>query len=492
MKRSIYSIVSFLSIFTFSIISISCGAKREYKPSSIEVAKQYRFADSLQSKDNLTADTTITLGQIPWKEFFGDSILIQLIDKAIANNLDMQQAITNIEIANQMLLRSKASSLPEVNATLGKFARGYNSKNYYGNPSSNYYENKTPPDNMYTNKVQHISDIQVSWELDIWGKFRNKKEADLASYLKTQEAKKAVQTELVAEVAKGYYQLLELDAQLEVARANAKLNDSILRIIELQYDAGEVTSLAREQTEAQKLVAQGLIPHLERQVAIQEDRLRFLSGNSPGEIERKNLDSYIQQADRLFNVGVLMELLQYRPDVYAAELDLRRANAEVGVAQSYRYPSLNIDLTGGLDAMLGENWFQIPGSIFGSIAAGVTQPIFNKRRLKTNFEVAKLERDNAEINFQKKILISINEVSDALISMQKIDEQMTYIDRRVEVTQKTVVNAFLLFKSGLANYLEVLTAQSNAMESELDKVNLELQRRNERVNLYRSLGGGWQ
>ncbi|HLR49952.1 MAG TPA: TolC family protein, partial [Candidatus Sphingobacterium stercoripullorum] len=192
------------------------------------------------------------------------------------------------------------------------------------------------------------------------------------------------------------------------------------------------------------------------------------------------------------NVGVPMELLQYRPDVYAAELDLRRANAEVGVAQSYRYPSLNIDLTGGLDAMLGENWFQIPGSIFGSIAAGITQPIFNKRRLKTNFEVAKLERDKAEINFQRKILLGINEVSDALISMQKIDEQMTYIDRRVEVTQKTVLNAFLLFKSGLANYLEVLTAQSNAMESELDKVNLELQRRNERVNLYRSLGGGWQ
>src|SRR5699024_11966094 len=139
-----------------------------------------------------------------------------------------------------------------------------------------------------TNKVQHSSDIQVYWQLDIWGKFRNKKEADLASYLKTQEAKKAVQTELVAELAKGYYQLLELDAQLEVARANAKLNDSILRIIQLQYDAGEVTSLAREQTEAQKLVAEALIPQLERRIAIQENRLNFLIGKNAGGIQRQN------------------------------------------------------------------------------------------------------------------------------------------------------------------------------------------------------------
>ena len=492
MKKHINKTAIFLSIMTFAILSISCGAKREYTPSSLEVAEQYRFTESEKVIDSLASDSTRTLAQVPWKEFFGDSVLVELIDKAVENNLDMQEAITNIEIANQMLLRSKAAKLPEVKANLGRFVRDYNSKNYYGNPAGNYYGDKTPPDNLYTNKIQHISDLQVSWELDIWGKFRNKKEADLASYLETQEAKKAVQTELVAEVAKGYYQLLELDAQLEVARANAKLNDSILRIIELQYDAGEVTSLAREQTESQKLVAQGLIPQLERQVAIQENRLRFLSGDNPGSIERQMLSDYMQKEDSLIDVGVPMELLQYRPDVYAAELNLRRANAEVGVAQSYRYPSFNIDLTGGLDAMLGKNWFQIPGSIFGSITAGITQPIFNRRRLKTDYEVAKLERDKAEIAFQKKILLGVNEVSDALIAIEKIEEQMTYIDRRVEVTQKTIVNAFMLFKSGLANYLEVLTAQSNAMESELDKVNIELQRRNERVNLYRSLGGGWQ
>lgn len=492
MKRFKYNITVFLSVIGLATLGISCGANREYTPASIDVATEYRFADTLASVDTLSTDSTRTLGQIPWREFFKDSMLLDLIDRAVANNMDMREAIANIEIANQMFLRSKAANLPDVQANLGRFVRGYNSKNYYGNPSGNYYGDKTAPDNLYTNKVQHTSHIQVSWELDIWGKFRNKKEADLADYLKTQEAKKAVQTELVSEITKGYYQLLELDAKLEVAEANAKLNDSILRIIELQYQAGEVTSLAREQTEAQKLVAQGLIPQLERQVAIQENRLQFLTGENPGEVDRQQLEAYTKEEDSLLQVGVPLQLLQYRPDVYAAELDLRRANAEVGVAQSYRYPSLNVDLTGGLDAMLGKNWFQIPGSLFGTIAAGITQPIFNRRKLKTDYEVSKLERDKSEIYFQKKILLGINEVSDALISLEKLEEQMVFIDRRVEVTQKTVGNAFMLFKSGLANYLEVLTAQSNAMESELDKVNLELQQRNERVNLYRALGGGWE
>lgn len=492
MKRITYNLTVFFSIIGLAVFSISCGAKRDYTPSSIAVAEQYRFADSLASVDRLVEDSTQTLGQIPWREFFKDSILLDLIDKAVKNNMDMREAITTIEIANQMLLRSKAANLPEVQANLGKFIREYHSKNYYGNPSGNYYGDKASPDNLYTNKVQHTSHLQVSWELDIWGKFKNKKEADLASYLKTQEAKKAVQTELVSEIAKGYYQLLELDAQLEVAETNAKLNDSILRIIELQYEAGEVTSLAREQTESQKLVAQSLIPQLKRQVAIQENRLRFLIGENPGKVDRQKLNEYTKEEDSLLKVGVPLDMLKYRPDVYAAELDLRRANAEVGVAQSYRYPSLTIDLSGGLDAMLGKNWFQIPGSLFGTIVTGVTQPIFSRRRLKTDVEVAKLEREKSEIYFQKKILLGINEVSDALISLEKLDEQMELIEERVEVTQKTVGNAFMLFKSGLANYLEVLTAQSNAMESELDKVNLQLQKRNERINLYRALGGGWE
>lgn len=491
MKQIRYTIFTFIGVLLFAVLGISCGAKREYQTPSVEVADNYRFADSLARTDSLVADTTKHLGQLPWREFFNDSVLITLIDKAVKNNWDMREAITNIEIANQTFLRSKAANLPDVKANIGRFVREYHSENYYSNPSSNYYGDETAPRSMYTNKVQHISDVQVSWELDIWGKFRNKKEADLADYLQTQEAKKAIQTELVSEIAKGYYQLLELDAQLEVARTNAKLNDSILRIIQLQYDAGEVTSLAREQTEAQKLVAEALIPQLERRIAIQENRLNFLIGKNPGEIQRQNLDYYTNEGDSL-EIGVPLQLLQYRPDVYAAELNLRKANALVGVAQSYRYPSINIDLSGGLDAMLTENWFKIPGSIFGIVTAGITQPIFNRRKLKTDFEIAKLEREKAEIEFQKKILLGVNEVSDALVTLQKLEEQMDYVEQRVEVTQKTVVNSFMLFKSGLANYLEVLTAQSNAMESELDKVNLELQRRNERVNLYRALGGGWQ
>lgn len=490
MRHTKYKLYKYLVVFGLILILSSCSASRNYQTPNLDVDESFRFSELKTSNSSMPGDSLQYLGEMPWREFFQDTLLIDLIEKGIKNNWDMKEAVLNIDVANQMLLRAKAERLPELNANLGSFVREYHSENYYSNPSGNYYGDKAAPKNLYTNKLRHTSDLQFSWELDVWGKMKNKKEAELASYLQTQEAKKAIQTELVAEIAKSYYHLLELDAQLNVAETNAKLNDSILRIIELQYVAGEVTSLAREQTEAQKLMSESLIPQLEKNIAIVENRLNFILGNKPGEIQRQNTEWNTDAEDSLA-IGVPLRLLQNRPDIYAAELELRRANAEVGVAQAYRYPSLNIDLKGGLDAMLVENWFSIPGSVFGMITAGITQPIFNKRKFKTNFEVAKIEREKKEIGFQKILYLGITEVSDALITLDKIEEQIGFVDRRVEITQKTVSNSFMLFKSGLANYLEVLTAQSNAMNSELDRVNLELQKRNERVNLYRALGGGW-
>src|SRR5690606_20034728 len=226
----------------------------------------------------------------------------------------------------------------------------------------------------------------------------------------------------------------------EVARRNLKLSDSTLRIVRLQRDAGEVSSLALQQTESQMLVAASLIPQLEQEIALQENALMALTGRMPDSVHRSSalMDWRMQEAD---DVGVPLQLLANRPDVRDAELALRSANAEAGVAQAYRYPTLTIDASGGLNAMLPENWFNIPGALFGGLISSATQPVFSRRRLKTQHEIAKLERDKAEIAFQRTVMDAVHEVANALVMIDKLNEQYTIAEQRVSTAQLGVKNA---------------------------------------------------
>lgn len=464
----------------------SCKVGKDYVRPELPVADTFRGGNS-------TADSA-TIADIPWNDFFTDSMLMMLIDSAITNNYDMQTALKNIEIANQSLRQSRAAFLPEIEAELGGTNHQWRSRDFYGSPSSGWYDQEgqsEPPENLFMYQSQYFSSVSVSWELDVWGKLRRQKEGAMAEYLQTFEARKAIQTSLVSAIAEGYYNLLMLDAQLEVAQRNLKLNDSTLQIVKLQRDAGEVSSLAIQQTQSQMLVAASLIPQLEQEIAIQENTLMELTGKMPDSVYRSSalMDWRMQDS---YDAGVPIQLLANRPDVREAELALRAANAEVGVAQAYRYPTLTIEASGGLNAMLPQNWFNIPGALFGGLISGVTQPVFAGRKLKTQHEIAKLERDKAEIGFQQTVMEAVHEVTNALVMIEKLNEQYAITEQRVATAQLGVKNANLLFKSGEATYLEVITAQSNALNSELDLVSVKQQQLNAKVALYRALGGGWR
>ncbi|MGV3760985.1 efflux transporter outer membrane subunit [Parapedobacter sp.] len=473
-----------------SLLIASCKVGRDY------VRPETGLTDTFRGTvvDESALDDSVNIADIPWSDFFTDSILTMLIDSAIANNFDMQVALKNIEIANQSVRQSRAAFFPQVGAELAGTTHQWRSRDYYSSPSSGWYErgNKgTPPENLYVLQSQYFSSIDMSWELDIWGKLRRQKEGAYAEYLQTFEARKAIQTGLVAAIAEGYYNLLTLDAQLEVAQRNLRLNDSTLQIVKLQRDAGEVSSLAIQQTESQKLVAASLIPELEQQIAIEENALMALTGRMPDGVYRSSAltDWHMQET---YDSGVPLQLLANRPDVREAELALRAANAEVGVAQAYRYPTLTIEASGGLNAMLPQNWFNIPGALFGGLISGITQPIFNGRKLKTQHEVAKLERDKAEIGFQRTVMGAVHEVTNALVMIDKLNEQLAIAQQRVATAQLGVKNANLLFKSGEATYLEVITAQGNALNSELDLVSVKQEQLTAKVTLYKALGGGWK
>lgn len=465
----------------------SCKVGKDYVRPDLQVTDTFRGTPA--------SDDTATIADIPWKDFFTDSMLTLLIDSAIANNYDMQTAIKNIEIANQSLRQSRAALLPEIDAQLGGTNHQWRSRDFYSSPSSKWYgrngDEETPPEDLFLYQSQYFSSVTMSWELDIWGKLRRQRESALADYLQTFEARKAIQTRLVAEIAEGYYNLLMLDAQLEVAERNLKLNDSTLQIVKLQRDAGEVSSLAIQQTQSQMLVAASLIPQLEQEIALQENALRALTGRMPDSVYRSSaLTDWRMQTT--YDAGVPLQLLANRPDVREAELALRSANAQVGVAQAYRYPALTIEATGGLNAMLPQNWFNIPGSLFGGLISGVTQPVFAGRKLKTQYEIAKLERDKAEIAFQQTVMDAVHEVTNALVMIEKLNEQYAIAEERVATAQLGVKNANLLFRAGEATYLEVITAQSSALNSELDLVAIKQDQLNAKVALYRALGGGWK
>jgi outer membrane protein TolC len=239
------------------------------------------------------------------------------------------------------------------------------------------------------------------------------------------------------------------------------------------------------------LVAKALIPSLKQQIAVQENAISLLTGQFPQDIERQAKLATVEYEETL-SVGVPLYMVNYRPDVKAAELELKAKNAAVGVAQTNRYPELTIDLSGGVNSMLGKNWFDIPGSLFGSVIGKLAAPIFNNRKLKTDFEVAKLERNKAEINLQKTVYTAITEVTDALNNLSTIDEQIEIAEEQVSTSRLGVKQSNLLFNSGYATYIEVINAQKNMLDNELNLNKLKQNKLLSRVQLYKSLGGGWK
>jgi len=281
-----------------------------------------------------------------------------------------------------------------------------------------------------------------------------------------------------------------LDEQLQIAKYNVALSDSIVQMMRLQKTSGDVTELAVQQAISQQQTAALLVPQLEQGIAIQENALRILAGQLPATLPRSGKLEEVKMWDQL-SAGVPADLISKRPDVRSAEAQLVAANALVGVAQASMYPALTLTASGGLNSYKAAKWFDI-NSLTGTALGGLMQPIFQRRQLKTQLEVAKVQRDQAEFRFRQQALTAIGEVSDALIKLDKLQTQRQVATDRVETLATAVGQARLLFNSGMANYLEVITAQSNALQAQLSRADIVRQQLSASVDLYRSLGGGWK
>jgi multidrug efflux system outer membrane protein len=463
-----------LFIVTITFLLASCRAGRDYQRPEVPLPEQFEA--------NAGADTT-SIGDMEWKQFFTDATLQSLIDKAVRDNFNLQLAMQRAEEARIYVKQARVNWTPVI------VAQGTASTTI---PSKNSLNGISLENFLGTSHVEDYTlGATLSWELDIWGRLRRQREAAVADFLESFEAARAVKTMLVADIANTYFNLLMLDAQLDVARKNLLLGDTVVNMMQLQKQAGQVTELAVQQAIAQREAAAQLVPQLEQEIAVQENTLRILTGELPGTINRNSLlNDFVVPAQ--LPTGIPASMVSRRPDVRASEMALKSANARVGVAQGSMYPVLSISATGGLNSFKSSNWFTMPASLFGTVAGNLAQPVLNQRRLQTQLEVARVQREQAVIRFRQSVLNAVGEVSNALVRLEKLDSQQRIAAERVQTLQQAVHNAGMLFRSGLADYLEVITAQSNALQAELVLADIRRQRLSAMVELYRALGGGWK
>ena len=462
-------------LLLFSIIS--CKVGKEYQRPDLELPKQFN------STEVITFADTSSIADIEWKVFFTDPTLTDLIQKGLQYNHDLLIAIKRIDIATLRSKQAKSLQYPTVDLTVtGQISRP--SDNSLGGISIKSFLGKSYVEN-------YNAAVNLSWEADIWGKIRGQKAIALTEYLQTTEAAKAVQTQLVADIANGYYNLLMLDKQLEIAHTNYVLNDSFLLATRLLKNAGLGTALAVQRAESQLQTTALLIPDLEQSIALQENALQELTGQLPGTIRRQaSIDAFTVPDD--LSTGVPVAMVSRRPDVRANEMALMIANEDVGIAKANMYPALSITAGGGIESFMASNWFNVPGSLFGIATGAIAQPIFRRKELKTQYEIAKVQREQNVIQFRQSVLQATIEVANALVQAEKLKQQKEIAASQVDTLQHAVINAKLLFRSDMANYLDVITAQGAALVADLNLASIKRQELEARVELYRSLGGGWK
>ena len=467
--KTSYKPLVFLLLVT--VLLNSCKIRQDYeRPKDIVEEKLYRT-------DLLPKDST-SIAQLSWKEIFTDAVLQKHISKALENNLDIRIALQNIASAEAYLKQSKSAYQPTF--TVGP---GYT----FQTQSLNTQFGQIIGERRYVNQFDVTASL--GWEADIWGKLRGQQKAQMATYLGTVAAHQAVKSSLVASVATAYYQLLSLDEQKKIIQNTIEVRKKNLETTQALKTAGTLTEVAVQQSEALVYNAEASLISLDVQIQILENTISLIMGEPSQKIERTALSS--QNFNLKTDLGYPISLLANRPDVKQAEYNLINALELTNSAKAQFYPTLKITGNTGLQSVDIDHLFS-GNSLFASLVAGLAQPVLNKRQIKTNYEVSLANQEKAYLNFRKSILSAGREVSNALTMYTSQDQFITLKKKEMEAYKKSVNDSQELVNYGMANYLEVLNASVNQLNAELNIANAEYVKLQSAVELYRSLGGGWQ
>ncbi len=435
---------------------------------------------------NDSSDST-NAAQLNWRSFFKDELLKELIDTALKNNQELNITIQEINIARNEVRAKKGEYLPYVNfmggASIDKSARYTRNGALESNVPIRPGEAFPDPLNDYT------FGAYANWELDIWKKLRNAKKAAAYRYLASIEGRNFMTTKLVAEVADAYFELMALDNHLKILQQNVEIQQRALSIVRLEKIAARVTELAVHRFEAEVLKNQSRIFDIQQQIKVTENHLNFLVGGFPKEIKR-NSDNYNGLLPQEVQVGLPSQLLQNRPDVSQAELELMASKLDVKVAKAHFYPSLG--LRAGLGYQAFDPKFLIsPESMLYSAAGDLMAPLINRNAIKAAYNTANSKQLQAVYNYEQTILRAYLEVSNQMSNINNLQSSYDLRALQVDALTQSIDISTGLFKSARADYMEVLLTQRDALDAKIELVETKKEQLHAVVRMYQALGGGW-
>ncbi len=469
--RSRLVVVLFLVVFPSLMVLPACLVGPKYSRPNVVAPLSFRGAEG--------AAEQASLADLPWWEVFQDKALAALVKKALLNNYDLGIAVTRIEQARQIAAQARAQYFPGVgyDGLIGETRNPLTAIAGVGGSKAK-------------SKSAVLTILSAAWEADLWGRIRRSNEAARAQYLATEDGKRAVMLSLVGDVARAYFELLALDSQLEIAKETTHSFDQTLTLFRQRLQGGVASKLDTSRAAAAKASAAASIPEIERQIGLKENQISVLLGQNPGPIPRtaKLLEESIPP-----NVptGLPSALLERRPDVLAAEQQVRAANAQIGVATAIMFPQISLSALFGRGSAPVSNYTS-GNSNFWNFIAGAAGPIYEGGALKANKRETVAFWKQTVLQYKQTVLSAFQDVSNALISREKYEAIRKEQAVAVQAYEESVKVSLLRYVAGKASYYEVLEAQQQLFPAQNSLVQTELNQRLVIVQLYKALGGGWK
>jgi multidrug efflux system outer membrane protein len=460
----------FVPLVALVFAVVGCAVGPNYRRPEVEVPSTYRAAYPDRAE-------ATSFGDAKWWEVFQDQQLQDLMRMALQENYDVRIAATRVLQARAQLGITRADQFPTVSGTAAATEQRFAASTL------------APGFPAFQFGLWDLA-VSASWQVDFWGQFRRATEAARANLLASEWGGRAVVSTLVASLASAYFQLRELDLELEISRRTLASRQESLRLTTIQADRGATSLLDVRQAEQLVYTASSQIPDLERRIEQQENQISVFLGKNPGAVTRgRTLTDQPHPPE--IPAGLPSLLLARRPDILQAEGQLIAQNARIGVARAAFWPQIALTGDGGTESVALTNLFTGP-SMLWTVAANLTQPIFNAGRLRSNVRLAESLQQEASLMYQQTIRTAFREVSDALIGYRKSREFREQQTLLAAAAQDAARLSNIRYRGGAASYLEVLTSESNYFSAELNLTQAQLNELLAMVQLYNALGGGWQ
>lgn len=462
------------------VMLYSCGIPKVTTKEN-EVALPEQFTTS-------STQDTISSAQIKWKDYFDDKNLLELIEETLNNNKELQIVLQKVAMAQNEIQVRKGEYLPNVGLgvsgdvdKVGEFTRN-------GAVEQNLAikEGKEFPDPLTNIAVG----VYSTWEVDLWKKLRNAKKVAYLEYLATQEGKNLLITNLIAEVADSYYELLALDSQLANLEKNIAIQKNALEIVKLLKESGRTTSLAVKRFEAEVQKNQSELYNIQQEIIETENKINFLVGRLPQPIKR-DASQFLETEPTFVRLGIPSQLLENRPDVRKAQFELEAAKLNIKVAKANFYPSLGIKAGLGFEAFNPEFLLESPASLFYRASGELIAPLVNRNAIKAYYKNASAKQIQTAYEYEQTLLNAYIEVLNLVSKIDNLENNYDLKNQQVASLDESVEISNLLFQSARADYMEVLLTQRDVLEAKMALIETRKKQLTTMVQLYRALGGGW-